>query len=159
MIITPLTNHQPRPKETATTRRPATGRTAAAGTGNTIQTNHTLPGPPAPFGRPPPVRIHSPQLYKCCNGCAVEMQLGVQVRAITQSMRCTGQSAHSWPSPTTWCISLTSLAAVHQAEVRYEISVDTNCGRCVAKRSDPDIAVGFEARQVVASGHSIAPMR
>lgn len=47
---------------------------------------------------------------------------------------------------------------VNQAEARYEIGVDTNCGRCVAKRADPDIAVGFEARQVVSSRHGIAPI-
>ena len=157
MIITPLTNHQPLAERNRADRRQEGRRQPVQETLSkliTLYPDHQLR-----LAAPPPVRIHSPQLYKCCNGCAVEMQLGVQVRAITQSMRCTGQSAHSWPSPTTWCISLTSLAAVHQAEVRYEISVDTNCGRCVAKRSDPDIAVGFEARQVVASGHSIAPMR
>ncbi|MNP59202.1 hypothetical protein D3C76_1541820 [compost metagenome] len=50
------------------------------------------------------------------------------------------------------------LAAMHQAEARYKVRVDTGCGRCVAKRADPDIAVGFEARQVVSGRHSIAPI-
>lgn len=49
------------------------------------------------------------------------------------------------------------LTAMHQAEARYEVSVDTDCGRCIAKRADPDIAVGFQAGQVVAGRHSIAP--
>ena len=50
------------------------------------------------------------------------------------------------------------LSAVHQAETRYEVSVDTCCESCVAKRANPDIAVSFEARQIVAGRHSIAPI-
>ncbi|GBH09437.1 hypothetical protein F2S73_06950 [Pseudomonas syringae pv. actinidiae] len=38
------------------------------------------------------------------------------------------------------------LASVQQAETRYEISIYTGSGRCFAKRANPDIAVGFEAR-------------
>lgn len=49
------------------------------------------------------------------------------------------------------------LSAMYQAEARYEVCVDTGCGCCVAKRADPNIAVGFETGQVVAGRHSIAP--
>lgn len=49
------------------------------------------------------------------------------------------------------------LTTMRQAEARYEVNVDTDCGRYIAKRADPDIAVGFQAGQVVAGRHSNAP--
>jgi len=36
--------------------------------------------------------------------------------------------------------------AMLQTEARYKIRLDPDCGWCLAKRTDPDIAVGVEAR-------------